>query len=389
MLMHTFLMFIIFVKNINMKRLFILSLVLMVTIHATSQDYKKLEHYLDTKIVGEITPGAQFIIADSSGILFEYNNGIANMEKQEKVTSDTQFKMYSSTKMLTTIAIMQLVEKGKINLDSPISDYLDYEIPKEVTIRKTLSHTAGFSKYPFVKEIHLTDEHDKFSYSAFMDEMIPKHKELKYKPGRKNSYSNTGFLLLSAVIEKVSGMEYEEYIQKNIIQLANLNPDQHVGFVYTDKTATGYQKRRTMMHWLYSKMVDTDKFYGKKTKDWQSYNNLYMQGIGFGGGFANSKGLAELFLNVLNYNLLNEHTLQTTFEEQIYKKNKVAKQALGWWNGMVSGNKAYHHAGGAGGYSCEIRIYPEKGLVRIMMMNKTQSLRDLKMFSEIDKLWIE
>lgn len=356
--------------------------------NTVSQTYSRIENYLDEEIKSKLTPGVQFVIADKSGILFNYNKGLANMECTAEVTAQTQFKMYSTTKLLTMLGIMKLVEEGKVNLDSPIADYLPYNFPEEITVRKTLSHTAGFSHYPFIKEIHLANDNSDFVYSDFIAEMLPKHQKTKYTPGKKNRYSNYGYLVLSAIIETISGLAYEEYIHENIIAPAELTAGNYMGFQYTEQSATGYQKRGTLMHWAYSAMVDTKTFYGPKTKKWQSYRDLYMEGIGFGGGFANAQGLAQLHLAVLNHKILSKKTLNISFEPQTYKGDKVGKQTLGWWHESVMGNKAFHHAGGGGGYSCEVRVYPETGTVRIMMMNKTQTMQDLKLYSQIDELWL-
>lgn len=353
-----------------------------------SHNFTQLKTYLDDNITEKKTPGVQFIIADSSGILFEYNKGKANIEKNIPVNSGTQFKMYSTTKLLTMISIMQLVEQGKINLDDPISNYLEIDFPNEITIRKTLSHTAGFNRNPFIKELHLEEEDSAFNYSNFMEYALPNYYKIIYKAGRKNVYSNFGFLVLSAIVQKASGLEYENYVNKNIISKINLGANEYMGFKYSNQTATGYQKRKTLMHWIYSMLIDKTKYYGSKTKNWQSLNNLYMKGLGFGGGFANSTALTILMLNLMKHELLNESSLKESFTPQKYNTNRIAKQTLGWWHGLVEGHKSYFHPGGGGGYSCEVRIYPESGTVRVMMMNKTQTFGDLKMFSEIDKLWL-
>jgi CubicO group peptidase (beta-lactamase class C family) len=142
------------------------------------------------------------------------------------------------------------------------------------------------------------------------------------------------------------------------------------------------------MHWFYSLIIDKGKYYGSKTKNWQHLNKLYIEGLGFGGGFANAKGLAKLMISLMNEDIIKKETLNQSFEIQNYKHDKTGKMALGWWHGKVKDNQSFYHPGGGGGYSCELRIYPEKGIVRVMMMNKTQSFKDLKLFKRIDELWI-
>jgi len=230
-----------------MKKALILLIVLINTYNGMSQDFSKLYNYLDHKITDKTSPGVQFLIADSSGILFEYNKGIANFETNKLVDANTQFKMYSSTKLLTMIAIMQLVEDGKINLDAPVSQYLDIMYADEITIRKTLSHTAGFSRNAFIKEIHLVNEDDDFNYSEFLKRALAEYNKTISNPGQKNVYSNYGYLVLSAIIEKVTKMSYENYIKQYIIAKSELTTKEYLGFKYTDKTATGYQKRKTLI----------------------------------------------------------------------------------------------------------------------------------------------
>ena len=77
----------------------------------TAQDFSALENYLDNKITGKESPGIQFLVADRSGILFEYNKGKANIGNNITVYSDTQFKMYSQTKLLTMLSIMKMSPK--------------------------------------------------------------------------------------------------------------------------------------------------------------------------------------------------------------------------------------------------------------------------------------
>lgn len=374
---------------ITIKKIAIFTFSILIMQTVVGQNFDKLKKYLDNKVTGVVSPGVQYIVADASGILFEYNEGVANIQKNTEIVKQTQFKMYSSTKLLTMLSIMRLVEKGLVDLDAPVSKYLDIKFPDSVTVRKTLSHTAGFSKYPFIKEIHLANERKGFTNSDFLKENLTAHSELAYAPGSKNVYSNAGYMVLSAIVEKVSGMSYENYVKENIISKVQLSDNDYIGFEYSDKTATGYQRRKTLMHWLYTIMLDTDKFYGSKTSKWQSYNNLYNEGISFSGGFANATALATLFRAVMKNSILSKETLNQTFEPQYYNSTKQSKQALGWWIGKVNGHINYHHAGGGGGYSCEVCIYPEIGIVRIMMMNKTQTFGDLKMFQKMDELWLD
>src|SRR3972149_6315254 len=122
------------------------------------QNYNQVREKLDNYIEDNKTPGIQYIVIKNNKIIFEYNGGWADLDKKIPVNNQTLFRAYSITKTFTSLAIMQLVEQGKIHLDDPASNYLpQYPFKYQVTIRQLLSHTAGMPN-PFPKWIHSVSE---------------------------------------------------------------------------------------------------------------------------------------------------------------------------------------------------------------------------------------
>ncbi len=161
-------------------------------------------------------------LSDQHGLLWTETFGIKDISGT-KPSTDTMYAAASVTKMFTTIAIMQLVEEGKIELDTPITAYIkefkmlspDY---KKITTRMLLSHSAGLG----------TDyangmTHKPFAgYSEQMMETLSKTK-LQSVPGKLSSYSNDGFTLAGEIIERTSGQDYISYVERNILLPLEMN----------------------------------------------------------------------------------------------------------------------------------------------------------------------
>ncbi|MAW91669.1 MAG: serine hydrolase [Altererythrobacter sp.] len=154
------------------------------------------------------------LVAIGDEILLDKGYGSANLEWDISNTTDTKFRIGSVTKQFTAAAILLLQERGQLDIDQPVKTYWP-EAPLSwdgITLRHLLHHTSGI---PNVTNF------DEFSRWKFLpttrDEMISRFadKELDFPPGEKWSYSNSGYLLLTAVVEEVSGQSYSDFIEEN------------------------------------------------------------------------------------------------------------------------------------------------------------------------------
>lgn len=140
--------------------------------------------------------------------------GMANYEFEIHNKSKTKFRIGSVTKQFTAVVILQLCEKGLLKLNDTLDKYIpDYPKGNKVTIHHLLTHTSGITNYTNSKDI-LQIMRNKHS----VEELIGEFKQLPYdfEPGRKFSYSNSGYVLLGYILEKVSKMSSEEYLHQNI-----------------------------------------------------------------------------------------------------------------------------------------------------------------------------
>ncbi|MES2199727.1 MAG: serine hydrolase domain-containing protein [Chlamydiota bacterium] len=168
-------------------------------------------------------PGLSLAIIENAELTLSLELGVKNSQTQDPVVGDTLFEAASLSKPIFAYGILKLVEKGQLNLDTPLAEYLPYSDITEderinfITARMVLTHTCGFPNWR------------------------PKNKPLKihFQPGERFSYSGEGFLYLQKVIEQISGLSLEDYIKKNVFIPLGMT---HSTFIWvTDNTrASGH-----------------------------------------------------------------------------------------------------------------------------------------------------
>jgi len=191
--------------------------------------------YLDK--VAAFGNAGQVLIAQGNMILYKKNYGPANRENNEKVSDRTVFEIASASKFFTACAIMKLSEQGKLRLNDPLSVFFD-NIPadkKVITIHQLLTHTSGLRGGDIVNDF------DRISKKQLLQLIFSG--KLIQPPGKKFIYSNAGYNLLAAIIERVSGKNYESYLRNNFFLPLKMMHTFENGskFLLQQKTAIGYR----------------------------------------------------------------------------------------------------------------------------------------------------
>ncbi len=190
-------------------------------------------------------PGLQLAIVKNGKIIKTGNYGLANVQDSIPVSNKTVFTINSITKAFTGVAIMQLVEAGKLSLSSPVSAYLTGlpESWKAVTIQQLLSHTSGIPD--------IVDEEESILISPYGEKAAWKQVlalPMDFKPGEKFSYNQTNYLLLGRIIDTLSGMPFTEFIRKEQLEKAGMAKTIAAGFGATmdviPHAAGGYTYRK-------------------------------------------------------------------------------------------------------------------------------------------------
>ena len=186
------------------------------------------------------------LVADNGTVVYRKGFGLANMEWNIPNEPDTKFRLGSITKQFTATLILQLVEQGKIKLDGKVSDYLpEYrkDTGARMTIHHLLSHTSGVPNYTALPGFFENVSRNPFKVDDFVKRYASG--DLEFEPGTRFNYSNSGYFLLGAIVEKVTGKPYEQVLREKILDplgMKNTGYDLH-GTVLS-KRAAGYVKTR-------------------------------------------------------------------------------------------------------------------------------------------------
>lgn len=162
-------------------------------------------------------PGAAVIVTDDGKTVYKAGRGLANVEAKTPITPDTIFRIGSITKQFSAAIMLQLVAEGKVSLDDPLSKFLP-DFPKpgaDATVAQLLNHTVGVQSYTGIPGWMAGD---KPATAVTTEQLIAEFKNLPSpsKPGEKFEYNNSGYVLVGAVIEKVTGMPWHQAVEERI-----------------------------------------------------------------------------------------------------------------------------------------------------------------------------
>lgn len=178
--------------------------------NADKSTEQKIDHYIKEVIAINEIPGVALAVIKDGKIVYEKYFGKASIEDDKAVDKNTAFKIFSTTKLITNVGIFRLIEQGKLSLEDPISKYLE-NTPKEwqdIKIKNLLSHSSGLPDVVRFQEIPIT---------APLDEKIAllSQKPMDFKTGNQYRYNQTNYLFLAKIIERITGLTFEEYILQN------------------------------------------------------------------------------------------------------------------------------------------------------------------------------
>ena len=171
----------------------------------------------------EDQPGAVVLLMKDGQVVFRKGYGLANATLKAPIKPEMTFRIGSVTKQFTAAAVLKLVEDGKVDVNLPISRYLK-DLPetwKAITVEQLLTHTAGLPNYTDVEA--LWEKPDKRFKPAKMLEEYVGDLPLQFEPGSKYAYSNTGYVLLGMLIERISGQSYDDFLQKRLLDPLGLD----------------------------------------------------------------------------------------------------------------------------------------------------------------------
>ena len=345
------------------------------------------EQILTKQVTEGKTPSVQYTFFNDDRIVYNFSKGYASVKDKIQAGPGTTFPIFSITKTFTALSILQLAEDNYINLDKPVCDYLP-EIPvgKRVTVRHLLTHTSGLSNPLPMNWIHLKEEHPHFNRDRFFQSIILKSSHKTDTPGSRFRYSNLGYVILGQLIEAMNNISFEDYIRENILEDLELKHDVlDFDIPHTNLHAAGYHNIRSISMLLLRILLNTTKYMGVASGKWKPFKIVYMNGTSYGGLIANTRGIVKYAQELLKDEslLISSENKKLLFTENKTNDGKPTGMCLSWYKGITGGQTYFTHAGGGGGYYCELRLYPDIHSGSFIIFNRS-GFSDERFLNHVD-----
>ena len=314
-----------------------------------------IQTYLDSLAAENKLSGAILVAKDGAPIASKAS-GVANKTTNVPITLETKFNLGSMNKMFTGIAVTQLAQEGKLDFKDPInkhlSDYPNKDVGAKVTIHQLLTHTSGMGSYT----------NDKFRAERTKLTTIAAHfplfvnDPLLFSPGEKFEYSNSGYMVLGAIIERVSGQDYYAYIRDHIFRPVGMA---NSGFYEPGKEipnlAIGYTR------------MGPD---GKPTEQVrENTDRLEIRGGPAGGGYSTVGDLLKFHVALRSFKLLNRDYTELATKGKVDAPGPIGRYAYGFSDKIFDGKHIVGHNGGWPGVAANFEMYPELGYTSVILMN--------------------
>lgn len=333
------------------------------------------------------TPAVQYRHFTVDSVLVAYDHGLADVARGAPADATITFHGFSVTKTVTALAILQLADRGLMELDAPAASYLpDIPYGSEITIRHLLAHSAGLPNPMPVRWTHLVSAGDAFDADGFFDAVLVRHSRVKSPPNRRYAYSNLGYVLLGRIIERVTGLGYQEYVTTNILEPSGLSPAE-LGFTLDPaRHATGYHRRRSFSRLLLPLLMDTRTYLKPTQSGWQPFEPFYVNGAAYGGLVGTADGFTRYLQALLDpaSGLITDASRRVLFTDNVLSGGERSGMALSWHLGDLDGHRYAAHAGGGGGFYAEIRVYPELQRGSVLLFNRS-GFSDARFLDRVDR----
>ncbi len=319
---------------------------------------KDVHHILDS-LIKRINKRHDFhgaiLVAKNGKIIYNNQIGFADFKKKIPLNEESVFQLASVSKQFTAAAIMLLNERNQIQLSDTVNTYFPDFPYEHVTIKNLLNHTAGLPNYHWVAE-HKWQQKRAPSNSEMMELLESSNVQRYFKPGRNFDYSNTGYIVLASIVEKVSGTRFSSFLKSNIFEPLQMNHSYVYSFENNSIKENQLEGYRLYRGWKHLKINNTvnDAIVGDKNV-YTTIEDLFKWTVGLNNG-----------------KLLSKESLDLMYSkgETIYGR----KVPYGFGFRIdTEGQKIIYHHGKWNGFSTGLTKYLEDDLVVIVLEHTSYS----------------
>ncbi|WP_052476458.1 serine hydrolase domain-containing protein [Cohnella kolymensis] len=325
---------------------------------------ERLDQALSQFVQDHPIPGLAVGIVKDYRTIYAKGFGVSNVTKGEPVDEKTLFHMASVSKTLVATGIMQLAERGKMNLDGYVTEYLPYFTLSDdrfrlITVRQLLNHTSGMpdeDDYEWDRP-----QYDKESLERYVKSIDDR--QLMWHPGEQFFYSNIGYEILGDIIAKVSGVSFEQYIKENVLRPTGMDSSSFLKTEADDgQLATPH-------------ILGLTKGYGAEVSEIFPYNRAHAPSSTL---YASAEEMCRYAIAQLHQGDVpgGQRILQQVSYNELWKKYastdygaEMEGIGLSWFLGEYKGIRMVSHAGRDTGFRSNLILLPDEGIAVSVMTN--------------------
>ncbi len=316
--------------------------------------HDKISDFMNDKLLTKGFNGS-ILIAQNDTIVYEKYFGKIDLRKKDSITGNTALHLASTSKTLTAAAILQLVQDGKLSLEDSLQKFFPGFPYSGITVRMLLSHHSGLPNYLYFIADSIWDKTKNVTNKDVLDLLYSKQPKAYFPPGYKYGYSNTNFVLLALIIEKLSGEKYPEYMKEHFFEPLHMD-DTYVFMPGDSATATpsfNYNNRlwqNDFLEWTYG-----DKNIYSTPRDLFRWSQALFNG------------------KLIRHSLLDSAFTPQEFEAQPRSKfiSPLHKYGLGFRLLFApSGKKVIYHFGRWHGFNAAFARLPDEKITIIILGNR-------------------
>ncbi len=318
-------------------------------------------------------PGIQYRVLAPGGVIFAAAAGVRDAATGAPMEETTVQMAYSTTKVITAIAVMQLVERGRLELDAPLGKYFArHPYGDAITIRQLLAHTAGVPAPAPLRWFAVGGE--PFDRDEMLRTVLFQNPRLRHLPGRRYAYSNLSYWLLEKAIESASGQDYADCVAEQVFRPLAIPPEEtRFSLDGTGVLATGHSARFSAIT-LLLRVMTPGAYWGQSRGHWRPSARVLTYGRAYGGLLVTATALGAVVQDLLKEKsaLLSAASKTALFERQHTTDGRPLNGTLGWVIGDVAGQRYFGKQGGGLGFHANVRLYPERGIATVLLANRTE-----------------
>jgi serine beta-lactamase-like protein LACTB, mitochondrial len=324
-----------------------------------AEERQQIEESISKFMSANSTPGISAAVVENGGEVWSGGFGMADLENFVPATASTLYRLGSISKPLTATAVMELWERGKIDLDAPVQKYCPAfpEKPWPITTRELLGHLGGIRHYRVAEGKQSSQDDPEIGNTKHFDDPIEGGFEffaadpLVAQPGTQFHYSTQGYTVVGCALEGASGEKYVDFVRESVFVPAGMletQADDHYAII--QHRTRFYQKNKS------GAVVNAD-FLDSSYK------------IPGGGWLSSADDLAQFEVALLGNRLVKQATRDMMWTSQETSDGKSTGYAFGWRTGTVAGVRDVSHGGSQQGTSTYIIIAPDERAGIVVLVN--------------------